>query len=37
MGSKADKAKKVGEWIVKGAAIVTAVAGAIAATKNSNS
>ena len=33
MGSKTEKAKKIGELIVKGAAIVTAVAGAIAATK----
>ena len=37
MGSKADKAKKVAEMIVKGAAIVTAIAGAVSATKKGNS
>ena len=37
MGKKLEQAKKVGEVIVKGAAIVTAIAGAIAATKKGNS
>lgn len=37
MGNKTEKAKKIGEMIVKGATIVTAVAGAIAAAKKGNS
>ena len=36
MGTKTEKAKKIGEMIVKGAAIVTAVAGAIAAAKKND-